>query len=160
MVVSPGENVSQNLIIVKENRGELWAVKFNALKSHKPLSHSYLSHSSHASNKFGHLVSKPKALCSQVSEGLLHIIMLSIVGPDRWQTISTRIAKIQMCTCLHLSTGASGPMHFNSSWGDQCIIRGGVIIDVHDETDHLENVKTSIIMLVLEKYILYQIVSI
>lgn len=59
-----------------------------------------------------------------------------------------------MCICLYLSIGVSGFMYFNSFWGDYCIIRGGVIIDVYDEIDYLENVKIFIIMFVRKIYIL------
>lgn len=37
-------------------------IKFQALRSGKPLSDSCLSHSSHSSNRSGHLVAKPKAI--------------------------------------------------------------------------------------------------
>lgn len=78
MVANPGENASQNLIIAKVTTRDL-TVKFHALKSHKPLSGSFsFSPPSHGYNNCGHLVSKPKAACSQVSEGLQEIAMLSM----------------------------------------------------------------------------------
>ena len=72
------KNVSQNLIIAKVPTRDLWAVKLHTLKSQKTLSGSSFSPPSHGYNNCGHLVSKPKAACVQVSEGLQKIAMLSM----------------------------------------------------------------------------------
>lgn len=125
MVANPGENASQNLIIAKVTTRDLWAVKFHALKSHKPLSGSSFSPPSHGYNNCRHLVSKPKGACLQVSEGLQKLAMLSVedhIG-DRGPKEDTKTEKrpvwavmeVPQAAVLRSTRSSAAPLHPQAS---------------------------------------------
>ena len=95
----------------------------HTLKSQKPLSGSSFSPPSHGYNNCGHLVSKPKAACAQVSEGLQKIVMLSMedhIG-DRGLTEDTGTEKIAMWAVMDVPQAAvmSSTLSFAVSWHPQ-----------------------------------------
>lgn len=61
MVVGPGNNASQYLVIAGVNRRALRAVRVQALRSGKPRSDSHSSHSPRSSDRSAHLAAKPEA---------------------------------------------------------------------------------------------------